>query len=320
MDNQAAVDTALEHELFYNERIVTHPILGRIRLARPTLEQDKFIAEERRRQFQRDLRDPDIMSKDQLEKLAIERGMWAADMDKRIEDLTARTGEAMGLLDSLGFKDFDTVLGQYREKVDEIVACFPDPEDITEPNTARELREAVAKYFALTDERPTFKERAYITDNATSSAVEELMDEAEVLRTQLDLLKQMAEVTRELQDLQRKRTRIFMDSVESRADRTEQLATVYYGCSKADTGERLWPTFDDMRRAKIDEVDFVLTEYHMFTNGVTDEFRATLAKYGFHQRLGDTIGSSDDSPAQPSTNSDGESVENVPTSSSPASA
>jgi hypothetical protein len=153
-----------------------------------------------------------------------------------------------------------------------------------------------------------------------SSAVEDLLEQGERQRTQLELLKQMTEVTKELKDLQKQRTRLFVDSLESRADRAEELATLYYCAVAAETGKRLWPTIADMRSAKIEDVDVILMEYHMFRNGVTDEFRTTLEKYGFHKRLTDTGDSSDASPDQPRPNSDGASAENAQTSSSEATA
>jgi hypothetical protein len=316
--SEDAVETTLQHELFYNERVINHPAFGKVRLARPTLEHEKQIAEYRRKQFQTDMRDPDILSRGELEKLAIARGMWDPERSKRIDELNARTGEAMGLLEAVGFKDFDVVMSDYDETVNKLLALFPDPEDAEVENVPKQVREAITKYFTIDAPRPTLKERNFITDNATSSEVEDLLDTGDVQRTQLDLLKQMSEITKELQTLQKERTRLFVDSVESRADRAEELATVYYCATKDGTGERLWPSVDDMRRAKIADVDHVMMEYHLFRNGITEEFRTTLEKYGFHKRLTDTGDSSDASPDQPPANSDGALAASEPTSSSEA--
>lgn len=313
---QEAAETTLEHELFFNERVVTHPKLGSIKMTRPTLEHDRLIAEERRRQFQRDIKDPDILSREEIAVLASKRGMWSDDMDKRIDELTAKTGEAMGMLEGLGFKDFDGVLADYDNAVKDVLALFPAPPEGDEANV--EIRERVFKYFNLSEEAPTFQERTWITDRATSSELDEKMERAELIRTQLDVLKRMGDVNKELDILHVKRTRLFVDSVEARADRAQQLATMFYCCRNADTGTPLWPSIEAMRNAPIEDVDFVMAEYQLFQHGITEEFRSMLSKYGFRKRLSDTGDSSDASPVQPSTNSDGASAASAPTPSSEA--
>lgn len=295
---EQAVETTLQSELLYNERIIQHPKFGAVRLTRPTPYQEKLIAEARRKQTHKDMRDPDVLSRDQLEKLAIEKGMWTADMTQRITDLTHKTGEAMGLLDALGFKEFDVVTREFQNALLELLRVFDE-----DPDT----REIISRYYDLTL-KPDMKDRSAIMDAAPSTVVDDLLDAADALRTQMDLLNEMFKIRKELNELQAKQVRIFLDSLENRADRAEELATLYYCSADAATGKPLWATYDEIWNARAEDVAFLMDEYHYFRHGITEEFKETLGKYGFIRRLTDTPNSSDDSPDQPQSNSDGESA------------
>ena len=303
-----AVETTLQSELLYNERIIQHPTFGDVRLARPTPFQENLIAEARRKQTHKDMRDPDVLSRDQLEKLAVEKGMWSPEMTQRITDLTHKTGEAMGLLEFIGFKSFDDVLADFQTVVQKLLGEYADNE---------EIQKTIGRYFDL-DVKPTPADRNLITDAATGSHIDDMMEEADNLRIQLDLLNEMFKVRKELNELQAKQARVFLDSLENRADRAEELAILYYCSTDAKTGKPLWPNFDDIRHARAEDIEFLMTEYHYFRHGITDEFKETLGKYGFIRRLSDTPSSSDDSPDQPQFNSDGESPATTPTASSEA--
>jgi hypothetical protein len=302
-----AVETTLQNELLYNERIIQHPKFGAVRITRPTPGQEKLIAEARRGQTHKDMRDPDVLSNDQLERLAIEKGMWTADMSARITDLTQKTGEAMGLLESIGFQTFDAVLEDFQSTVKALLDSYEDNAPIAE---------TVSRYFDL-DEKPSVADRAAITDAAPGSQIDDLMDKGDHLRVQIDLLNEMFKVRKELNSLQEKQSRVFLDSLEKRSDRAEELATIYY-CATLVDGGYLWPSYADIWNSRTEDVEFLLQEYHYFRHGITEEFRETLGKYGFIKRLTDTKASSADSHDQPGPSSDGESQEKAQSPSSPA--
>lgn len=306
---QQAVETTLTHELIYNERIVQHPRFGAVRLRRPTPEQERLIAEARRKQYHADLKDESILSRDEIEAIAIRRGMWSPELSKKITELTQRVGEAMAILDAIGFKSLDGLLDAFNNAVSDLLKEFED----------EEIRAAIRRYFSFDkEEAGKSEDKLKILKAATSSRVDELMEEAENLRAQIRLLENMFEVRKELAELQARQARLFMDSIEARADRAEELARVYYCCTDAATGKHLWPTLDDLWKAPAEDVEFLLLEYHYFANGITEEFREAMEKYGFIRRLTGTKPSSADSPDQPQSNSDGESVGSEPTDSSPA--
>lgn len=307
---EQAQEAALVEELLHNERIIDHPTFGQVRIKRPTPGQERLIAEIRRKQYQQDLFSDDVKSKDEIEKRAIERGMWTTDMTQRIEGLTLKLGEAMAMLDAIGFQSLEELLAKYNKCVADLRELYTDNVDI---------QDAVRVYFDL-DQRPTAEGRAKIVDAAPSTSVDDLMEEGEQLRVQVELLSEMGKVRKELQELQAKQTRLFVDSVESRADRAQELATVYYCTSHAESGQRLWPRFEDIYNAPAEDIEILIWQMHYFNNGILPEFQERLAKYGFMPRLTGTKASSDDSLDQPQSNSDGESVDIAPTSSSPATA
>lgn len=305
-----AVEVTRQQELLRNERIITHPTFGVVKLARPTPGQEIAIAEIRRKQFQRDMADEGVLAKARLMELAEAKGMWSKALDERMHDLTIKTGEAMGLLDTIGFKSLDELTEDFREATTKLMTLFTEQPEIST---------LVTTYYDL-DATPSAKDRATISDAATSSEVDDLLDRGDMLRTQIDLLKEMFKIRKELNDLQERYTRVFMDSQEARADRAERLATLYYCCTNPETGKYLWPSFEQIYNVRAEDIAVLTDEWTYFINGVTEEFKDTLGKYGFIRRLTDTNASFDGSPDQPQSNSDGESQPSAQTSFSGATA
>jgi hypothetical protein len=291
-----AVETVLQQELLRNERIVQHPTFGAVRLRRPSPDQERSIANERRKQFHRDMQDESILSRDQLERLATQRGMWSPDMREKIEDLSRKTGQAMGILEAIGFKNVETLIADYEQSRLGMIALVEENE---------ETQAAMTRYFDL-DGEALLTDRSLIANGAMSSEVDDLLDTADALRQQIKVLTEMAKVRRELSDLNLKQTKLFVDSLEARADRAEELARIYYCVAHATTGAPLWPSYDAMWQANADDITHLMDEMYFFLNGITDEFKNILGRYGFLQRLSDTDDSSDGSPVQPQSKTDGE--------------
>lgn len=304
---EQAIEATLEAELIYNERVVTHPKFGKVRIKRPTPAEERLISEARRRQYHADLKDDAILSKDEIEAIAIRRGMWSPALTARLKDLTRRTGEAMAILDTIGFESFDDLMASYGAAETDLTVLFGENE---------EIRPVIRRYFSL-GEKPAIADRSAIIDAAPSSRVDDVLEKAEGLRVQIEVLEEMLKLRSELWDLQMKQTRLYVDSLESRSDRAEELAKVYYCMSQAESGGRLWPTVDEIWNAEAEDIEILILEFHYFVHGTTDQTKEAMAKYGFIKRLTDTKPSSESSPVQPQSNSDGESPESEPTASSP---
>jgi hypothetical protein len=307
-----AVETVLQQELLRNERVVTHPKFGDVRLKRPNPDQERDIANERRRQFHADMKDSSILCRDELETLAIARGMWSPGMRERIEELTVKTGRAMGILDAIGFRSVEKVLASFEKAQQRAMALFE----------AAEISEAIdpiTRYFNL-DLPVDPADRKLLTELATTTEVDDILDEADQLRSQVTILLDMQGIRKELTDLTLKQSKLFADSLESRADRAEELARVYYCSLSLETGKPLWPTFDAMWKAEPEEVTWLIEQMYFFLNGITEEQQEVLGRFGFLQRLSDTSESYGDSPVQPQSKPDGELADSSTSPSSEASA
>jgi len=54
------------------------------------------------------------------------RGIWQPEMAAKVDELSRRLGEAMGLLDSLGFTNFEGLVKAYTTDVQKLTDVFPE--------------------------------------------------------------------------------------------------------------------------------------------------------------------------------------------------
>lgn len=302
-----AVDIVLQDELIRNERIVTHPVLGTIKIQRPTPRKERLIAEARSREYNRLIADPGVLSNAELEVLATRRGIWDEDQTSRMNELSGKSGQLMGLLQALEYDTVDAVSDEYGTLYSRALELFSGEDAAT-------TREAIERYFSL-EEDPQLEDRAAITTAAPSTEVDDILDRADVVRAQMDLLMELTDVRNELTKLQLDYARIFKGSLESQTSRVEELAQMYYLCTNAETGEYLWPSLDDAWDLDPEIIEFLMTQLFYFANSIDPEYQELLEKHGFTKRVADLKQLSEDSPVHPQTNSDGEPLQDEPTSS-----
>lgn len=305
-----AVEAVLEQELFYNERTIEHPTFGQVCLRRPTPAQERLISEARRKQYHSDLKDDAILSKDEIEAIAVRRGMWSPTLTQKIQDLTVDAGRLAATLDAFGFESMEVLLKDYDQTVSDLLDLYEEEE---------EVRAAILRYFSMADDAASLtSDRSAILDAAPSTVVDDLVERGEAQKDQIRALEAMFKFRQELNELQVKQARLYVDSLESRADRAEELARIYYCCTQKDSGAPLWPTFADIWNCKAEDMEILVLELAYFVNGISQEYRDKAQKYGFLPRLASMRRSSESSPGQPQSNSDGESQESEVTDSSPA--
>lgn len=299
---QAAVEKQLAMELFGNERLVDRKDFdgtpGTLVFKRQTLRDEGLIGEARRKSYQSDMKNPDILSKSELSRMASARGMWDETIPSQIKELMERTTTLMGALEASGFQSVDEITDELSRVETDLLAEYQE-----ETELAAEVRAAITRLATDTD--LNYDDQRLVEVNATGTKVFDLIEEIKLLRNQIDALSQFAEARKALNALQAKQTELFVDSMESRAEREQELATIFYCCLNGDTGKPIWPSIDDMKQADPMKITFLINEYSYFINGVTTEFQEMLTKYGFLQRLSDTKSGSDDSPVQPESNPDG---------------
>lgn len=310
MDKQDnAVEIALQNELILNERIVSHPSIGLIKLVRPTPRKQALVSDYRRKQQHGDIKKrqngEDIYFHAELEKMGHEFGIWTEEDQEALEEVTSELGSLMGQLDISGFEDGVELLNNFHDSTLRLANFF------TEENPAWE---AVQEFSKI--DGGSLKLKDLIKKHATTTEVDDLLELIDAYRMQFDNLKQMGDQKKKWIELQKKYTNHFKDSIEKRADRAEELATIYYCCVNAETEKPLWPTIEQMLDANEETIVWLSLEYSYFVQGVSEEFRDTAAKYGFLRRGIDTLNSSEDSPEAQAPSFSGESQERTQENSS----
>lgn len=298
-------DKQLQKDLIYGERIIPrHPKYGRVRLRRPSPLEETLISEERSKRYHAAMRDDNALSKAQLLKIAEARGMWSSEKEAKLNEGTTKIGQCMGLLEAAGFKDLPDVLTKYTEERAKIAALLTD-----QP----EALDILDEYTDLTKTPTLAQQHQLIEATGTSS---EQFEEIATLRTQIELFEELVNARKEVDKLREEHVSIFQGSIESQADRAEEMAHLYYCARNADDDSQLWPSYEAAWNSRSEDIEELIIQMQYFRHGITPEYEKALGRFGFTRRLSDTEEESEDSPAQPSANSDGESQESEQTSSS----
>ncbi len=312
MDQQTTyeVEQQLLDELLRNGRVIEHPTFGEIKLQRPTAKKERLIAAIRQKTHHRDLqaRNEDgsaaVLSRAQLEKMGVERGVWSEENQLRLAWLKDEVGRMMVLLESMGFKTQANTLIDYQMTVNKLMSLYPS-EDIP-------ALEAIIRYYDLdSDMEPS--DMKIIRDSAVTTEADDLIEELGTFRTLLEYKSRLHRAQAELHQLTAMYVRLTQDSIESRYERAEVLAQIYYCATKAD-GEPIWPKFEEAEDANAYDIEILREELYFFWAGYDKSLRDMMGKHGFTVRVPENIyeESSDASPEHPSSSSDGESPDSKP--------
>ena len=303
-------DTAiLEQELIENHRVVYHGDYGFIHISRPTPSVERKIAEERRRIYHKDLKDPDVLTSEEVTELLTSRGVWSADHSKRLEQLTAESANLMARLTALGFETPAKLYVDVVKMHTKLNASYGE-------NMTTEVSDAIERVFNFQDNLQT-ADLKILRENAPNTDVHELLDKAETLALQADLSKTFSEVKQELGKLMETHNRYFRDTIESRAMQVERMAKIFY-CMLTPEGNPLWEKFEDMWDEDPDHINWLSAQLYYFEYGITDDYAKALEVHGFMGRVTNISDSSESSPGHPMSNSDGEPQESEPLNSSVA--
>lgn len=274
------------------------PDIRRVRFTRLNPGKRRKIAEVVQRQYHRDLKNPDILSREQVLKFVTERGEWAEAMDKELKELQERTNREMSLLFLDGAKDatWATELLKeaqgFRRWVAEVVPL--------------EKRAEVLEVFERWVDYTVDQQDSYTARFASKQARDQYSHDADLQALQLgidhgeaytklneldelrDKVGRVLTLQRErmrLLELQVKNAKIFADCVEQRRDNAEEMARVYFTTEQVDeTGKATGPitaTFEELWDLPEDVVQWFLVESYFFQNGIPDEAREYLETFGF---------------------------------------
>lgn len=283
------------------------PDIPAVRFTRLNPRRRALISQTAQRQYQRDLRNPDILSRAQLLALVKERGDWDEAKDARIKALQASVKKVLGDLyyDGLTEQDWEQQVltelaalraaaavegafadvearGAFEDRLERWVMFAPDRQALYDtrhaPSQGRDRYSPDADYSWLLSQAPT----------ADAADRLNLLDE---LRDKLLRYLAMAEEQRELEQLREQYARIFAESLEDRRDNTEELARLYYTTERLATDDPesavagpLVAEFDQMWDLPEPLVRWLIVEAYYVAHGVTAEARALLASsMGFPQ-------------------------------------
>ena len=320
-NKREAEDRAILTEIVTAEKIVEHPTKGRIKFRTPTLEIQRKIdtVARAKKKMLRDATDripdpeapngyrivPAYKSKDVLAKEYEALGWWTSDNEQRAQELNGKYSSLVTKLELLGFESEHQI---YRELVDQqlrLLKLFEGHPDLA-------VKQAIARLTSV-DKPADFADIKLLREQASSTEVDELLEDIEVQRALYDAYLDLAKIHVELINMESERNSLFSDSWQEQLQYYTRLAQVYYCSSYEETNKPLYESIDVMEQeTDLDFIRWIFTELQAFWQGITGETRERLRKYDFTARLNSEKSLSEESPVQPESNKDGDSVENLP--------
>lgn len=315
-------DRQILHETVTNEKLVTHPTLGLVRLKMPTLEIQRKIdsAARARKKYLKEAKDkvedseapggfkfvPAFRSKEQLKKEYSDLGWWTQEQEDELQDLIR---QQMNLLTQLELLEFDSeeeiyeMLKECQDKLLELFKDFPEIRPII-------IKITIPGIPTLSQDETTLKEKA------TSTEVDDLLDTVTKFQEQYTNYADLAKLFNELSTIQNEYNSLFSDCWQEQLQYYIRLAQVFYCTEKADTNKPIWESIDGLEKDKdLEIVRWVFGELTAFWQGLSDELREKMAKYGFTNRRSEKDSYSEDSPDPSKLSVDGELQEKSPESS-----
>ena len=311
----------------------TVSVFRKVRFTKLTPRKRRLINEAVVKRYHLDLKNPDILSNDQLRRLNIERGEWSAELERKLELLQEQTNQAMRELYLDGFdrrEEWTKTVVEAAARV-RIEIAESKAGEHRRQLTDDEKKEALERFtrwmdwspevqvefdtkYASSQGRETYSpdnDQQWLLDRAPSlefvDALNEIDDHRDKLRRYMELLGKR----RELLELQVKQTKMFAESVEQRRDTAEEMARMYYCteiASETDTGAGpIAKTVDGAWDLPDEVIQWLLVEIYFFLNGIPDEAREFLSQWGFiaAPRSSGSQPASAESPVEPTLSSGG---------------
>jgi hypothetical protein len=151
--------------------------------------------------------------------------------------------------------------------------------------------------------------------------VDDILDELTVVKRLYDAYVEVLEVYNELSTIQLEESQLFADSWQEQLRYHIRLAQVFYCITTVKDGEPLWTSLDAVEaETNLEKVRWAFDELNAFWQGLTDDTRERMGKYGFILGRGDERLSSAESPEAQEFKTDGDLLDEELTISSEVSA
>lgn len=274
------------------------PEIRRVRFTRLNPARRRKIAEVVQRQYHRDLKNPDILSHEQILQLVTERGEWSKSMQEEMKGLADTTNRQMGLLFAAG--DSGDAAQQLAKEAQDFRDWLREVTDDREDHEALLL--AYDRWLEYTSDRQVEYTEKYAASQererysvdldfhrlsmaCTDAERSQQLDRIDELRTKSEAMIRVQRDRMRLLELQIKHAKIFSDSVEQRRDNAEEMARMYFTTELVDDQEKpqgpLVFQFEDLWNFPEELVQWLLVESYFFQNGIPDEAREYLSTFGF---------------------------------------
>ena len=320
-DEQVLIEVAM------NERIVTHPTKGDIRLHMPTLatqqkidrvvrtKKKSLMAEkvEVQEDFDSDITtlQPAYKSKRFLEREYEELGWWSPQQTTDIKEAETKMLGLVATLELLGFDSQEDLYQNFLDCRSKFKVHFTDAE----------LDSELSKQILLIIDQVTTPGGDFTTvefdllkNNAVNTDVDDLLEKLQGYVQQFDSYLELIETQVIYTELQKEYLSLFSDSWQEQLQYYLRLAQLYFCTEWIKTGKPLWENISAIEHTNDqDFVNWTLTELTAFWQGLTDEARDRLGKYSFMPRQTEEVQSTEDLPDLPQSNEDGESQEDEQT-------
>lgn len=320
--DETTVDTDMEdsqilQETVFNQRIVNHRKLGAVRLRMPTLGIQKKIEMAVRKHKKRLLAAKDEVegnlvpayrSKEALRKEYIENGWWSEGKEERRDEVQQEQIAIVAELEVLGFDSENQITTDLLKVRRKLMDAFDEEEH-------EELRDHI-NVITSPGYETTPADRKQILDAATSTDIDELLDDLLVAQRVYKLYYELMRLSTEATELEIEYTNLFSDSWQEQLQYFTRLAQVFYCTERVIDETPIWSSMEEIENEQDTEtVRWLFSELNDFWQGISDEVRSKRGKYDFFAPVTEEQESSEDLQEATPSKSDGLSAENEPTSS-----
>lgn len=300
----------------------------RVRYSRANPARRSDIAQEVQMRWFSDIQDPKVLSNAQVLKLVTERGEWSVEKQRRMDHLQDATTREMGRLWAEGLTPETTSFSADLVKAAERFRDLCRASKVEDVSALLERFDRWMSWSARSKDDLEWEgydqgqEQAWLFEQAPGIEAMDLVAEIDDLRQKQERLLTLIEQRVELSELQLKHSRMFSNTAESRRDHAEEMAQLYWTCDRVDASGRpsgrLTPTFDELWNWPEAAVRWLLLEAFFFHHNVSDVARSYLGTFGFFTGARANTGSanSEESPAPPSSRTDGPPAGETPADSS----
>jgi hypothetical protein len=330
----------------------TSPVFRRVRFTKLTAKKKRLINEEVIKRYHADLKNPHLLSTEQLKKLNMERGEWTKEMEARKQELTETTNRMMKELYSEGFDQREEWLTRKetayllaRRAIDrglddhgkEVATTEAERTELLtlldrwarwNPDVQADYTSQYSEGQGLSYYSPDRDAHKLLDKMPTLEGIEAL-NELDDYRDKIWRYIECVKLRHELLDLQVKEAKMLADSVEQRRDTTEEMARLYFCCDVL--GEHdiaqgpLTKTYDALWDLPDDVLQWLLIQIYFFFQGTpdVDDAEEFLQQWGFipapqATTSDNSSGPSDASLAEPNSSTDLPPSPATPVASSPS--